>query len=335
MEACSSTRGDRQWILWAVLMGLTLITTLLGAPAPAYADTSCVYTVQSGDTLSGIALRLGTTVEQLAMLNNISNVNLIYAGQRLVIPACRDTVASDATIRFPPFLRQSPVDLNPIPTAKPLRPGVRSLAQRAAVRLVVSGLGDVFQGTGSIIDQDSGVLLTAYHVVARPLSRRPRGDTIQLDIPRKPMAELVAALPSRDLALLRLEPASSGAPADFGERERGLRAVPIGDSDTLRVGDTVYVVGYPAKLGGALSFESGVIIDLLKTQHELRYIVTDAYAGFGSSGGLAIDRNGKLIGIVDALLTDPRVLKALGYPQLEQATVIVPINQALPLLEKM
>lgn len=43
------------------------------------------YKVKSGDTLSGIAKKFGTTVSRLASLNNIKNVNLIYAGQTLKI----------------------------------------------------------------------------------------------------------------------------------------------------------------------------------------------------------------------------------------------------------
>lgn len=44
------------------------------------------YVVKSGDTLSAIARRFGTTVAAVAQANNISNVNLIYIGQVLVIP---------------------------------------------------------------------------------------------------------------------------------------------------------------------------------------------------------------------------------------------------------
>jgi LysM repeat protein len=44
------------------------------------------YTVQPGDTLWSIALRFGTTVEAIAQLNNISNPNLIFPGQVLLIP---------------------------------------------------------------------------------------------------------------------------------------------------------------------------------------------------------------------------------------------------------
>lgn len=49
-------------------------------------SSSQTYTVQSGDTLSGIAQRFGTTVSAIASLNGISNPNLIYAGQVLQIP---------------------------------------------------------------------------------------------------------------------------------------------------------------------------------------------------------------------------------------------------------
>ena len=51
-------------------------------------DTSdyIIYTVVKGDTLSSIAKRYNTTVSELARLNNIENVNLIYIGQRLKIP---------------------------------------------------------------------------------------------------------------------------------------------------------------------------------------------------------------------------------------------------------
>lgn len=44
------------------------------------------YTVVSGDTLSEIAYKYGTTVSALASVNNIKNVNLIHVGQKLIIP---------------------------------------------------------------------------------------------------------------------------------------------------------------------------------------------------------------------------------------------------------
>ncbi|MCB9421389.1 MAG: LysM peptidoglycan-binding domain-containing protein [Ardenticatenaceae bacterium] len=48
--------------------------------------TGGTYTVKTGDTLSAIARRFGTTIAAIAQANNISNVNLIYVGQVLTIP---------------------------------------------------------------------------------------------------------------------------------------------------------------------------------------------------------------------------------------------------------
>ena len=41
------------------------------------------YIVQSGDTLSGIAAKYGTSYQNVAQLNGISNPNVIYVGQKL------------------------------------------------------------------------------------------------------------------------------------------------------------------------------------------------------------------------------------------------------------
>lgn len=57
---------------------------------------SGTYVVQAGDTLSGIALRYGTTVEILAQLNHISNPNLIYVGEVIKLPVST-TVKSGAS----------------------------------------------------------------------------------------------------------------------------------------------------------------------------------------------------------------------------------------------
>lgn len=48
-------------------------------------EKTVIYTVQPGDTLSGIAARFGTTVNRLVRDNNIKNPDLIYGGQKIKI----------------------------------------------------------------------------------------------------------------------------------------------------------------------------------------------------------------------------------------------------------
>ncbi|MFW5708759.1 MAG: LysM peptidoglycan-binding domain-containing protein [Chloroflexota bacterium] len=63
-----------------------------------------VYVVQPGDTLSGIARRFNTTAIAIAQANGITNVNRIFAGQRLVIP-----VPGSVAVQPPPPPAPTPV----------------------------------------------------------------------------------------------------------------------------------------------------------------------------------------------------------------------------------
>lgn len=54
-------------------------------PAPAPSGDATTYTVQTGDSLSSIARRFGTTYTAVAAANGIANPNLIYVGQVLSI----------------------------------------------------------------------------------------------------------------------------------------------------------------------------------------------------------------------------------------------------------
>ncbi|MFN8379022.1 MAG: LysM peptidoglycan-binding domain-containing protein [Anaerolineae bacterium] len=69
-------------------------------PAPTAAPVT-TYVVRPGDTLFGIALRFNTTVSALQRANNISNPNLIYVGQRLIIPPPGSTGAVPTAITVP------------------------------------------------------------------------------------------------------------------------------------------------------------------------------------------------------------------------------------------
>ena len=61
-------------------------TVFLTSDIPFPDKNPNIYIIQRGDTLSGIAFRYHTTVEQLAALNHLSNPNLIYPGTRLILP---------------------------------------------------------------------------------------------------------------------------------------------------------------------------------------------------------------------------------------------------------
>jgi putative chitinase len=72
-----------------IYVGQKLIVDGFDAPRASATRSSSSgqsYTVRSGDTLSGIASRFGTTVAALQRANGISNPNLIYVGQKLTIP---------------------------------------------------------------------------------------------------------------------------------------------------------------------------------------------------------------------------------------------------------
>lgn len=60
------------------------LTPVPGAPPPG---ATTKYTIQAGDTLSGIAQEFGIAVDDLVKLNNIADPNQIQAGQVLIVPA--------------------------------------------------------------------------------------------------------------------------------------------------------------------------------------------------------------------------------------------------------
>lgn len=73
---------DYEQIITGAGLNHTTKTTEKPAPKPVKFQT---YYVRRGDTLTAIANRFGTTVQQIAADNNIKNVNLIYVAQALKI----------------------------------------------------------------------------------------------------------------------------------------------------------------------------------------------------------------------------------------------------------
>jgi LysM repeat protein len=79
-----------------------LLAVIAGAAiAVPAAATDRVVVVQPGDTLSELALRNGLTVAQLSALNNISDPNRIYAGQRLRLTGVTTAVTPPASATQP------------------------------------------------------------------------------------------------------------------------------------------------------------------------------------------------------------------------------------------
>lgn len=77
----------------------SVLLLLLATSFAVQAQQQSTYVVQRGDTLAKIAARYGTTWRDIAVANNISNPNLIYAGQVLIIPAYITIPAQSYTIR--------------------------------------------------------------------------------------------------------------------------------------------------------------------------------------------------------------------------------------------
>lgn len=100
-----------------IFVGQTLIIPIGGTGAPTPAPTpmpggSVSYVVQRGDTVYRIALRYGTTIAAIRAANNLSNVNLIYVGQVLVIPTRAATPTPQPAPTFPPFPTPTVTDIS-------------------------------------------------------------------------------------------------------------------------------------------------------------------------------------------------------------------------------
>ena len=95
--------GDKEaWLKYANPSGEVVIPEVpVYIPEASDNSSTTTYTVKSGDTLSGIAEKYGTTYQHLAELNGISNPDLIYVGQVITIdsaPSESYTVQSGDTL---------------------------------------------------------------------------------------------------------------------------------------------------------------------------------------------------------------------------------------------
>ncbi|HMD74087.1 MAG TPA: trypsin-like peptidase domain-containing protein [Steroidobacteraceae bacterium] len=140
-------------------------------------------------------------------------------------------------------------------------------------------------GSGVIVS-DSGTIVTNEHVIAGAETIK-----VQLADGRIADAKIVGQDPDTDLAVLRLS---------IGK----LPIIPMGRSDTLRVGDIVLAIGNPYGLRQTVT--QGIVSATGRDQLGLatfeNFIQTDAAINLGNSGGALIDARGALVGINTAIL---------------------------------
>jgi serine protease Do len=161
-------------------------------------------------------------------------------------------------------------------------------------------------GSGVIVDPD-GYIVTNAHVV-RGASR------IRVEIPtdtggksllarrsRMAPARVIGVDEETDIAVLRVE-------------ERGLAAMPFGDSDDLRAGQMVLAFGSPLGLQNSVSL--GIVSAAarqLEPESPMVYIQTDASINQGNSGGPLVDARGRLMGINTLILAGAPSTAAPGF----------------------
>jgi Do/DeqQ family serine protease len=165
-------------------------------------------------------------------------------------------------------------------------------------------------GSGVIVDA-AGTIVTNQHVIAGADSIR-----VSLADGRIADATIVGQDPDTDIAILHL---------DIDK----LPIMPVGRSDTLRVGDIVLAIGNPYGLSQTVT--QGIVSATGRGQLGLatfeNFIQTDAAINLGNSGGALIDAQGDLVGINTAVLN-----RAYGGP--EGIGFAIPVNLVRGVMEQ-
>ena len=165
-------------------------------------------------------------------------------------------------------------------------------------------------GSGVILDPD-GYILTNAHVVEYatrlevelPLDATggAAGRSIVRRRGRNIGAKVVAIDHETDLAVVKVD-------------AKGLPALPIGDSDTLRPGQLVLAFGSPLGLDSSVTM--GVVSAVarqLNADDPMIYVQTDAPINPGSSGGALVDTEGKLVGINTLIYSQSGGNEGIGF----------------------
>ncbi len=153
-------------------------------------------------------------------------------------------------------------------------------------------------GSGFVIDADKGYVITNNHVV----DGADEVDVIFQD-DATIQAKVVGVDAKTDLAVLKI-------PTD----KHALKAVPFGNSDTMRVGDPVLAIGNPFGLGGSVS--SGIISARARNINSGPYddfFQTDAAINRGNSGGPMFNMKGEVIGVNTAIFSPTGGSVGIGF----------------------
>jgi len=167
---------------------------------------------------------------------------------------------------------------------------------------VVSGYSEQWSGSGTIISPD-GFILTNAHVAVGdryyPADRLTIALTVAEDAPPIPayIAEVVQADNNLDIAVLRIVQDVNGQRVDPATLD--LPYAELGDSDALRLGDDIIIMGYPGIGGQTITLTSGEVSGFTSeaAYGNRAFIKTSATIAGGNSGGLATDENYRLVGI--------------------------------------
>ncbi len=175
-----------------------------------------------------------------------------------------------------------------------------------------SASGRQQQSLGSgVIVTDDGYILTNNHVVQGADEIR----VLLSDNRTQFEARLVGTDPHTDIAVLKIE-------------AKGLKAIPLTDSDKLDVGDAVVAIGNPFGLGQTVT--AGIVSAKGRSGFGVvdyeDFIQTDASINPGNSGGALVDAEGRLVGINTFIISRSGGSQGVGFA--------VPINLARQVMSR-
>ncbi|MGQ0697783.1 MAG: Do family serine endopeptidase [Panacagrimonas sp.] len=150
-------------------------------------------------------------------------------------------------------------------------------------------------GSGFVLWED-GYILTNYHVV-----QEAREVIVRLLDRRQLSARIVGVDPSTDLALLKIE-------------AKGLQAVKIGESSSLRPGQWVFAIGSPFSFD--YSVTAGIVSAMgrsLQSEQYVPFIQTDVAINPGNSGGPLFNLDGEVVGVNSQIYSQSGSFQGLSF----------------------